>query len=85
MTHKIRVEAIAIHRIRGFAIHIYHRDSTGSHGNDYVKVSRRGVKGKYILNIGWESEPDLGNAKAEITTWIDSNIDFIRKKIGELK
>lgn len=83
---KVEVIAIAIHVIRKHAIQIYARDATGKHGNEYVKVTRRGIRGKFLLaNMQWESKPDIeASVKKEIEDWIKQNINAIKKQIKEL-
>lgn len=80
-THE--VSAIAITTVAGHRICIYYRSS---HGNDYIKVVRGTIRGKFRLDLlEWVGTPDIDStAKKEIKTWITKNIEDIRRQIKEL-
>ena len=81
----MEIVAIAIHEMDGYVVHIFKR--TG-HDNKYVKISKRTVRGKYILvgdKKGWDRGCDLDNAaKHKITDWIVTNTGYVLQKIQEL-
>ena len=53
----MQVEAKVFHRIRDYARHVYSRQQSGRHDNQYVKVvKKKSLCGKFILASGWESD-----------------------------
>jgi hypothetical protein len=67
-------------------IHGFPRGGTGSHGNDYVKIKKGGIRGKFKLGKEeWETGCSLDNAtKKKLTDYLLKNKSVLRKKIEEL-
>ena len=75
-----------IDELDGYVIHGFPRAGTGKHGNDYVKIEKKGERGKFKLDTGkWEEGHSLDAAiKKKLEEHILTNKESLRQKIKEL-
>jgi len=80
------VIAIKIDALDGYVIHGYPRKGSGKHNNDYVKIMKGSIRGKFRLDIeDWEDYTDLdAGAKSKITAHLKANREQLREKIRGL-
>ena len=71
---------------KGYIIHGFPRAGTGTHGNNYVKIKKGGIRGKFLLDTeNWEPRYDLDDStKKELTKYILNNKADLREKIKNL-
>lgn len=80
------VTAIKIDEYKDYIIHAYPRAGTGTHGNDYVKIKKRGELGKFMFhNNSWESGCSLNfTAKNQIERYLLLNKNRLQQLIEGL-
>lgn len=80
------VIAIQIDALDGYVIHGYPRKGTGKHHNDYVKIVKGSIRGKFRLDKEeWQDYIDLdASAKIKITAHLKANKEHLREKIRGL-
>jgi hypothetical protein len=80
------VTAIKIDEYNGYIIHGFPRAGTGKHNNNYVKISRNGVLGKYMFDVNkWDGICSLNRStKKIIEDYLIENKITLQHKIKEL-
>lgn len=79
----LQVVAIKIDEYNDYIIHGFPKDGAGKHGNDYVKIVKGSVRGKFRFDTEtWEPRYDLGKKiKKELTKYLLENKEDLRDKI----
>lgn len=83
-----KIIAKAIHRIRDiYSIHVFSRQHSGKHDNNYVKVYHKQTNvGKYLISEDtWDGKVTIAaSIKAEIEESIKDNLAYVKESIKEM-
>jgi hypothetical protein len=80
------VTAIKVDEYEGYIIHGFSRAGSGRHNNNYVKIARGGVLGKFMFDGDvWDGKCLLGKGvKKRVEKYLIENKLTIQQKIKDL-
>jgi hypothetical protein len=80
------VTAIKIDEYEGYTIHGFPREGAGKHGNNYVKIVRKRVLGKFVFDDGtWDGDCLLGRSvEKRVKEYLIAHKLTLQQKIKEL-